>query len=253
MSLLTALITHHRAEQVERQIAYLEAVAPGSRVVVCHGGERAEFDRLGVAPALFVDDPRWRAPSREQSWAGLLGMLYAVAVADDPDVDLVLLLEYDQVVLSSDFEARLADVAERSGAGLVGKWASPRNDTNWPHLTRFRGDERFRAYLERITRRDDPARRLGCLGAGMLIRRDALAAYCEAAAETHVYGEMHVPTVIWHLGFEVADFDAYGDLYKAVRWRPEYGIDEAIAHKRAGHAFVHPFKDLDALDAILAA
>lgn len=253
MSLLTALITHHPAEQVARHVAYLEGLAPDVRVFVCHGGERADFDRLDGDRAIFVDDPHWRATNREQAYVGLLAALYERAVRDDRAIELVLLLEYDQLVLSGDFQERLADVAERSGAALVGKWASPRNDTNWPHFTRFRHDAAFDAYVRRVTRRDDPGRRLGCLGAGMLLRRDALAAYCEAAEQPHVYGELHVPTVIWHLGFEVADFDAYGDLYRAVRWRPEYGVDEAIALKRAGAAFVHPFKELDALDVIRSA
>ncbi|HKP88911.1 MAG TPA: hypothetical protein VJT75_02945 [Thermoleophilaceae bacterium] len=253
MALLTALITHQSAEQVARQLAYLESLAPGSAVFVCYGGERAEFDRLDGDRALFVDDPWWQTSNREQSYVGLLGALHERAVRDDPSIDLVLLLEYDQLVLSGDFEARLADVAERSGAGLVGKWAGPRNDTNWPHHIRFRDDARFNGYVERITRRDDAGARLGCLGAGMLIRRDALTAYCEAAEEPHVYGELHVPTVIWHLGFEVADFDAHGDLYGAVRWRPEYAVAEAIAHKRAGGAFVHPFKALDHLDWVRSA
>lgn len=253
MPLLIALITHLSAAEVARQLAYLESLAPGTRVAVCYGGARSEFDRLEHGPALFVDDPHWRAHNREQAYVGLLRGLWEGAVRDAPDVDLVLLLEYDQLPLRGDFEARLRAVAEASDAGLVGKWTSPRNDTNWPHYTRFRRDERLNRYIERITTRDDAARRFGCLGAGMLLRRDALGAYCEAAEEPQVYGELHVPTVIWHLGFEVADFDAHGDLYRAVRWRPEYDVEEAIALKRAGAAFVHPFKELGALDAILAA
>jgi hypothetical protein len=253
VALLTALITHHGAERVAGQLAYIESLAPGARVFVCHGGSRADFEALDGERAMFVDDPHWRAANREQAYVGLLSGLYERAVRPDPEIDLVLLLEYDQLVLSGDFEARLAAVAEASGAGLVGKWASQRNDTNWPHYTRFRHEERFNRYVERISKRDDPTRRLGCLGAGMLLRRDALAAYCDAAEEPHVYGELHVPSVIWHLGFEVADFDAYGDLYRAVRWRPEYGVDEAIALKRGGAAFVHPFKELAALDVIARA
>src|SRR5437764_673216 len=46
------------------------------------------------------------------------------------------------------------------------------------------------------------------------------------------------------------DFDLYGDLYAAVRWRPEYGAEDAIAEKAAGRAFVHPFKELEALNRI---
>jgi hypothetical protein len=35
-----------------------------------------------------------------------------------------------------------------------------------------------------------------------------------------------------------------------VRWLPEFGVEEARAAKRAGRSFIHPFKQIDALDAI---
>jgi hypothetical protein len=88
----------------------------------------------------------------------------------------------------------------------------------------------------------------------MLFTRDALAAFHAATRDApHAYLELFVPTVVHHLGFEVADVDRLGDLYATVRWRPEFEVDEAIAAKRAGRAFVHPFKRIDALERIAAA
>jgi hypothetical protein len=87
----------------------------------------------------------------------------------------------------------------------------------------------------------------------MLLRRDALAAFCALDDPPDYYMELFVPTVVHHLGFDVVDMDATADLYMDVRWVPPFTVDEAIAAKRAGRAFVHPFKSADALDAVLAA
>jgi hypothetical protein len=59
-----------------------------------------------------------------------------------------------------------------------------------------------------------------------------------------------VPTALHHLGFDVVDVDAVSDLYAAVRWLPEFGVDEAAAARRAGRAFVHPFKRIEELGAL---
>jgi hypothetical protein len=65
--------------------------------------------------------------------------------------------------------------------------------------------------------------------------------------------ELFVPSVLYHLGFDVVDVDAVSDLYSAIRWRPEFGLEETVAAKRAGRTFVHPFKLLDGLAAIRSA
>jgi hypothetical protein len=54
----------------------------------------------------------------------------------------------------------------------------------------------------------------------MLFRRDTLEAFASVTDAPHAYLELFVPTVVYHLGFDVAD---------------------------------HPFKALDALDAVRAA
>ena len=250
--MLTAILTHLDARRVKAQLAYLNAVAPESRFVVCHGGAREDFERIEHPEAIFIEDPTLRGLDRQQSYNEAICKVYDAYVKEDASVEYVYFIEYDHLILRGDFEGSLRSIAERSGAGFLGKSASPRNDTNWPHFTRYLRDDRLGKFIAGLSARDDPGQRWGALGTGMLFRRDALEAFCSIEHPPHAYLELFVPTVVYHLGFELADVDAYGDLYATVRWQPEYGVTEAIAEKHAGRTFVHPFKDPDTLDAVRA-
>jgi hypothetical protein len=253
MAVLTAILTHLDDELVRGQLDYLRAVAPDARFVVCFGGERPQFDRLTVDEALFVEEPSLRGPPRDRSHTSVLTSVYEQRVRDDPQVEFAYFIEFDHLILRPDFEQKLVALAERTGAGLLGKSASPRNDTNWRHFLRYRDDDRVNAFVARISRRDDVGLRFGCLGSGMLLRREALAEFGSLGDYPHAYVEMLVPTIVHHLGFDVVDVDDHCDLYATVSWRPEFGIEDAIAAKRDGRTFVHPFKRLDALEAIRSA
>jgi hypothetical protein len=253
VAVLTALLTHLDAPTVERQVGYLRALAPDARLLVCHGGQRGDFDQLADGDAIFLEDPTLRGHHFDQSMNATLRAIYEARVRDDPEVELIYLAEYDHLILRGDFEEALSRLADRSGAGLLAKNAGPRNDTNWPHHLRFRDDAGLNEFVAGISRRADHAVRWGALGNGMLFRRDALAAFCAVADPPDVYWELFVPTVVHHLGFDVVNVDAIADLYMDVRWIPPFTVEEAIAAKRAGRAFVHPFKSPEALDAVLAA
>ena len=248
MTLLTAVLTHLPRAEVEAQLGYLRALAPAVRFVAVHGGKRSDFDGLDERDALFVEDPTLRGPHFDKSLNDTLRAVHERWVRDDPEIDLVHLPEYDHLILRGDFEDALRAVVERTGAGLVAKNATPRNDTNWSHWLKVRDDRRLNDYVASITVRDDPLVRWGALGTGLLLTRDALAAFCALDDPPPYYVELFVPTAIHHLGFRVVDMDAVSDLYASVRWLPEFDLDEARAAKRAGRHFVHPFKRLDALD-----
>jgi hypothetical protein len=247
MTVLTAILTHLDARSIEEQLAYLGEIAPSSRFVVCHGGKRADFDALPAGEAVFIEDRSLRGPHFDKSLNETLGVIYDGFVRSDPTVELVYIIEYDHLIVRGDFEDRLTELAADSDAGLFGKRASARNDTNWSHFLRFRDDDRLNRFIARITRRDDPTARWGCLGTGMLFRRDALGAFCETPNVPPMYVELFVPTLVHHLGFGVVDIDARSGIYTAVRWVPEFSIEETLAATRAGHTFVHPFKRLDEL------
>ena len=252
VALLTVLLTHLDRARVESQLAHMRATAPGARFAAVHGGRRSDFDGLDPSEALFVEDPSLRGPHFDKSLNDTLRAIHATWVRDDPETDLVYLVEYDHIILRADFEQALREVVARTGAGLVAKNATPRNDTNWSHFLKVRHDERLNRYIADITSRDDPLVRWGCLGTGLLLTREALAAFCALEEPPPYYVEMFVPTVIHHLGFRVVDMDAVSDLYADVRWLPEFGLDEARAARQNGRHFVHPFKRLGELDALTA-
>ena len=250
MAVLTVVLTHLGAPAVEKQLACLRTLAPGSRFAILHGGKRADFDQLTEPDAVFIEDPTLRGPHYDKSANDQLRAIYERWVRDDPAIDLIYIIEYDHLILRGDFEQRLVELAERSPAGLFAKAASPRNDSNWDHYLRLRGDSRLNDYIASISRRDDPAIRWGCLGTGLLLRRDALEAFCALASPPPLYIELFVPTLLYHLGFDVADVDALGDLYTAVRFLPEMSHEEVMAAHRAGRVFAHPYKGVDVLEAI---
>lgn len=250
MTILTVILTHLEADLVQRQLAYLRALAPDSRFVICHGGRREDFLALPEGTGLFIEDPSLRGPHFDKSINDTLRAVCAAYVRDDPTIDLVYVIEYDHLVLRADFESSLRALTERFEAGLFAKAASPRNDSNWLHFLTVRDDEQLDAYIAEISRRGDVGTRWGCLGTGLLLRRDALQAFCSLVDPPAYYVEMFLPTAIYHLGFEVVDIDAVSDLYATVRWVPELGLEDVRSAKHAGRAFVHPFKALDQLEAI---
>ncbi len=241
---LTVLISHLPADRVRDQLSYLEALAPGARFVLCYGGPRDEFKCLGSEGALFIEDPALRgASTKRQSYNAILAGVYRAFVESDETVELIYFIEYDQLILRGDYEQMLTELIGQTGADLLAKSASPRNDTNWPHHLASRDDQALDAFFRGISGRDDPGTRFGCLGSGMLLRRKALSAFCSVLDDApHAYLELFIPTVVHHLGFEVVDVDGVSDAYQAMRWQPSYAPEEVAGARRAGLSFLHPFK-----------
>jgi hypothetical protein len=251
---LTAILTHVEARGVEQQLAYLREVAPASRFVVCHAGDRAEFERLAAngVDAVFLDDPRLRTYG-DLSWNTVIAAVHERWVAPRPEVEMFLLLEYDELILRGDFEEALAGLAARADAAFLGKAAGPRDDTNWPHHLRYRDNAEFNDFIARVSRRENTRTRFGCFGPGMVFRRDALDAVAAVIGDAPpVMQELMLPTLVHHLGFRVVDVHEHGDLYAGIRWKPEITVEEALEAKRAGRFFVHPFKRMDRLAAVIA-
>lgn len=251
MSTLTAVLAHLPAEEVHERIALLHAVAPQARVAVCYGGPAGEFERIDYAEKLFIDDATLRGPEQHlQSLSATFEALWRRYFAVDASLDALYLIEYDHLVLDARYEERLRELADGTGADLMGKNCVERTATNDEHYIRFRGDARLLAQLRRCSVRDDPTRIFGCLGDGIWISRRALQAYVEVGGHPACYCEVYVPTLVHHLGFHVLDVDAHGDLYRDVRWIPSFDASQVLARYRDGAVFMHPVKDAGAVRAL---
>jgi hypothetical protein len=251
--LLSLLWTHLDGSAVNRQLAYLRAVAPQSRFVVCHGGRRDDFDAVHHEEKVFIEDPSLRtAIARDQSAIEMLTRVHDDFVAND-GVDAIFMVEYDQLVLRGDFEVAMEELLEASGADFLGKTCVLKDASNWIHAIRARHDPDFQAFLRRVTVRDEPPRLYGCLGTGFVMRRRALEALIAVDPPQLVYHEMYVPTVLYHLGFRLADIDQISHVYDEVTFEPVKTLAQVLEAKRQGHFFVHPFKDVHLLDDVLRA
>jgi hypothetical protein len=230
---ITLLLTHLDAAGVAASLAQFPE---DSRVVVCHGGRRDDFDAVTADEKLFVDDPSLRGPIEGQSYAQVLTQAWREVIAHDASIDLVYLIEYDHIVLRGDYDVALRQAIDHAGADFIGKNCARRDDTNWPHSLRARHDQRIRGLV-------GDAELGGCLGTGMLMRRAALEAF---ASVEHVpcYLELYVPTVLRHLGFRLDDVDRFSDLYAYVNAPPEKDLASVLEARSAGHFFVHPFKEV---------
>lgn len=249
---LSLLLTHLSGPAVDDQLRYLHDLAPGARFVVCHGGGRDDFDSIAFRDKLFIEDPTLRDPlARGSSVNEILTKAWDAYVAPDPDVDAVFAFEFDQIILRGDYEQALEQLLETSGADFLGKNCALRDGTNWVHAIAARRDARFMEFLERISVRDRPYRIYGGLGTGFVIRRDALAAFRALDHPARSYVEMYVPTAVYHLGFRVEDLDAISDIADEVVYAPSKSFDDVLRAKRAGHFFVHPFKQLERLPEVL--
>jgi hypothetical protein len=248
--LLNLLCTHLNGPTVDRQLAYLRALAPEARFVVCHSGRHEEFEAIAHPDKLFIDDDSLRTSiARDQSPVEMLRQVHQLCRAD-PEIDAIFLMEYDQLLLRGDFESALRQLSELSGADLLGKTCVLKDSSNWIHSIRARRDPEFMAFLRRITVREGPPRLYGCLGTGFLMRREALEALVAVEPPRLVYHEMYIPTVLHHLGYRLGDFDEISDIYEEVAYRPAKTLAEVLDAKCRGHFFVHPFKDVELLDQV---
>jgi hypothetical protein len=245
VTLLTALVTHLPAREVDLQLDYLRAVAPESRFVVCHGGEHAEFERVGHDEKLFVEDPSLRGPWMDQSYNEVLTRVHDEFVAPDLAIDALFLLEYDHVVLRGGYEDAFGDVLDSTGADFLGKNCVCRDASNWMHSVRARRDGRFTEFLRSVSVRGQVEPSIyGALGGGFVVRRRALEAFRAVEHPPGVYLEVYMPTLLHHLGFVVDDFDRVSDIYDEVVHGPPKTFEEVLAARDRGRFFVHPFKDV---------
>src|SRR3954471_21881354 len=131
--ILYVVITHRSPGEVRAHLEDFARVLPERRVVVCYGGTREDFDVLDMpAEKLFIEDPTLRQRIG-QSYTSMLGLLHDRLIAPDPTLRYLHLIEWDHVVLHSDYEAQLLDLMSDQHIGLLAKSCADHTDVNWCH------------------------------------------------------------------------------------------------------------------------
>jgi hypothetical protein len=150
--MLTAVLTHLDAQQVDERMRLLAAVAPDARFAVCHAGAPEEFARVEWDEKVFVDDPTLRGPAQHlQSLTQVFESVWREYFADDAGLGSLYLIEYDHLILDGSFERRLRELALDTQADLLGKRCVDLTATNIAHYVRFRRDPRLLRHLASLS------------------------------------------------------------------------------------------------------
>ncbi|MDD5349590.1 MAG: hypothetical protein PHQ12_05215 [Chthoniobacteraceae bacterium] len=252
MQILHVIITHLPPELAARHVALAEAYTPGVPRLIAYGGPAAAFGELPWTDKFLLKDPSLSGPVIHQCFNELLPGICDWMRRQPMPFDAVHVTEYDHWILRADYFAQLAEALARSGADFLGKNCGIKTHTNWMHLFRYRDDPALLGYLARFSVHEEKSAICGMLGNGFTISRRALEAFAALPEPPRVYNEVLVPTLIHHLGFQIADIGAYSDAFRHVRWGPLWTEEELVDLARRGAACCHPFKDIPAACRLLA-
>jgi len=219
-------------------------VLPGRRCVVCYGGKHQDFDDLrNGSDAFFIEDPSLRRRTG-QSYTEMLGVIHERVMAPAPSYSCVHFMEWDHVVLSSQYEAELLEIMAGERVGLLAASCADHTLVNWCHGIDLLDDRELMQKLREISVRDQEVQSLwGGLGNGMTIGRDALEQFCRRAGDLSRYFEAYIPTVVYHLGYRVLDAPEAATLFDHVRFGPPYEREDALRLARDGALALHPVKE----------
>lgn len=208
-TILWALLVHQPAPHVQTILSRWKRMGIAEAdLLLLHGGSRNDFEALQFAHKTHVTDPRLQTsnhPTERQSYRGVLR-----AVADHvakTEHEFVLMAEYDQVPLASNWGENLISLLMKEGADVLFHHLTRVDGTSAPHYLHHLNDLNFAAGpWKTISIREDKETVLNALGTGSFWSRQALIATSQTEPGTPVYLEMDLPTTAHHLGFRVRDF-----------------------------------------------
>ena len=215
------------------------------RLLVAHGGARADFDAVSHPARLWVgDDARLCTRDHQREKQNYAGFFARVArwLADHPDITAVRLAEYDEVPLVGDLDARLSACQAEEGADVLAFRLHRIDGTSHSHYLYHAADPRFRPWFRGMSRRPDPSVVLSMFGSGSLWAREAFEAVAAVPEPFPIYLELWLPSVAHHLGFRVRPYPPAVE----ADWISNLGDRRADldAARSAGAWSVHPVKSL---------
>lgn len=203
----TVLLTHESPEAVSRMCEHWLAHDPDQVLIVAYGGSTADYARLKVEHAIFVDDPELRTRDHPRERQSYLGVFAAVApMVEKLGASHVHLAEYDEIPLVKGLNGRLLNALDREDADVAGHRLNRVDDTGHPHFTFHLHDPAFMAYWRTISQRDDHQVVLSMLGCGSFWKAEAFVAVAQLHPPLRIYLELMLPTAAHHLGFRVRPF-----------------------------------------------
>lgn len=233
------IITHQKAEEIDRMLEWWSMAAPLDSIWIAYGGKREEFARINFAQKYFLESNRIRTANPQRERQGYMEVYQKAITSGALEAKrYVHVAEYDQLPLQPAVNMLQIRVLQRLKADVLGYQLMRVDQTNNPHYLWHKNDPRFLEFFRSISRRPDKETVLSALGFGMFWTVEAFRAVTDVLEPFPIYLELFLPTVAHHLGFRVRRIDEPAK-YNAVTGDSEPMADEATA---AGVWNLHPVK-----------
>ena len=238
---LNLLVTHQPPAAIERMLAWWRDYCPPDNLLLAFNGDDASFGQIAHPQKVRIEDERLRTRqhSRErQSFTAIYRETSRwLAGRDHTHVHFV---EFDQIPLVPDFNARQVARLEEEHADVLGFELARVDGTSQPHFLYHAALPGFADFWREISVRQDKQVVLSMFGSGSFWTRAAFDAVATLDEPLPIFLELWLPTAAHHLGYRLRDWREQG------RYISSLGnfagrFDEA---RRAGAWTVHPVKSM---------
>lgn len=245
-----SILTHHPAEVADAMMRFFAELGGDTRFCLAYGGDREEFEKIRWPGKFFLDETSLRGRTEEQNFSCWLKATVDWYRACGLQPEVVHFSENDHLPLRRDYWRELSRVLSASGRDFLGKWCIDRTGTNEKAYLHYRAAPVLLRHLNGISVHQNKTTLWGALADGMVFRREALEALASLDMGIPSFTEILIPSSLHHLGFALGDMDAFSTLFKSVRHRPEYLVNDVRELCSAGAWCCHPFKTVAELPTI---
>lgn len=238
---LNLLVTHQPPAAVARMLAYWRDYCPPADALVVFNGTEAAFAQIEHPHKIRVQDPRLQTRQHQRERQSYTAIFRdASRWLTGRDYTHVHFVEYDQIPLVPDLNARQVARLEEEHADVLAYELARVDGTGQPHYLYHADLPGFADFWQKISVRPDKTVVLSMFGSGSFWTRAAFDAVAALDEPLPIYLELWLPTAAHHLGYRLRDWREQG------RYISSLGsfADRLEEARRAGAWTAHPVKTL---------
>jgi hypothetical protein len=236
------ILCHLPARATEKILQHAQTLGPSYLIALAYGGPRHEFDEIRWPHKVYIEDDSLRGPSYAIAYQNLTAQMQAYLTQLGVKPAWVLVADYDMLPLKPDYLSGVIALMEKHGAGLGGKEVREVSLSNSLFLTQAMARGCIDDSLNGAGRQPI----YHCLGCGLLFRGECFDGLFDGEPGLGAINfELGALTAASKKGYRLLSFDAFGDEFKWVRYRPVFSAGDAREAADAGAPFIHPIKEVD--------
>ena len=242
IKVLTVFLTHQAPDSVWAMLNYWRDLDANQSFLIVNGGPHDLTDFIDCA-TVVVNDPALRTLDHGREKQSYQGVFQAAApYVAASGADFVSFVEYDEVPLQPDMNARMIAAIEQEKADVLGFRLYRVDGTSHHQYLDHCRDPEFSTYWRGMSSREEKTAVLSMLGCGSFWRSEAFLTVAGLVSSPRIYLEMFMPTAAHHLGYRVRPFPV--DQESSMEPEVVKMMSELQAWKARGAWRVHPVKQM---------